>query len=736
MRKQLLILLFFAFQLLTSQENKQPKVGLVLSGGGAKGFAHLGVLKELERAGVQIDYVGGTSMGAIIGGLYASGYTAEQVEKFIKDTDFNKLLQDEIDREDKPFFEKKYKEKTILKLPIKKGKINIPLGLSKGQNVLNLFTNLLAHVDHVKDFSKLPIPFYCIATNIETGEEVVLEKGNLPLSLRASGSFPSLLNPVEIDKKWLIDGGVVNNFPVDRMQEKGVDIIIGVNVQGKLFKRDEMSSAASILQQIINFQMYKKSDAQVKNVNLHIRPKIADYNVISFDKSDEIIEEGTKAVKPFRRVFDSIAKLQKDKKKRNSVKLDEKKYLIDRIIVNGNKNYTKNYVLGKLKISKGDSVSYKEVSDRIDVLTATKNFKRVDYNLEDSFDDKKLNINVIEESSFSSLGLGLHYDNLYGSGVLVNYNHKKILFQNDELSFDLVIGDKIRYNLEYFKDNGIVPSFGFSSKYYSFYTSFPFEAIQINQVRVNYRSFINKLYIQTTLDKKYALGFGIEHKTIRASSETFLLENKPVYFDNSNYINPFSFLSIDTFDDKVFPKKGFYVDASFTWYLWSDRDTKLNELFNNETTFDQFYQLNGTISFASTFWNVVTFKNTSDIGLTFGKEETEVFDYRLGGYNKNFINNFNSFYGYGVAELSNQSFLKTELAIRTEIFNKNHVSFVANFARVDENFFKKIEIFENLKSGYAVGYGVETFLGPIELKYAWSPDHNRKYWLFNLGFWF
>ena len=311
--KKLLLILFITTSILHAQ--KQPKVGLVLSGGGAKGFAHIGVIKELEKAGVQVDYVAGTSMGAIVGAMYAAGYSADQINYLVDNTDFSGILQDIIPRRDKPYFQKAYQEKHAISLPInlKEGSVGLPLGLSRGQNALNLLTQVFAPVQEVEDFKLLPIPFFCIATDIETGDEVVLEKGSLPLAVRASASFPTLLNPVEIDDKILVDGGVVDNFPVDKMKEKGVDIIIGVNVQGQLYNRNELSSVSSILSQIISFKIYEKVDEQVKLVNIYIRPKVADYGVTSFEDKDEILAEGVKAAVKYREVFNEISSLQTEK---------------------------------------------------------------------------------------------------------------------------------------------------------------------------------------------------------------------------------------------------------------------------------------------------------------------------------------------------------------------------------------------------------------------------------------
>lgn len=731
--KKLLFLLIIPTVLMAQQ---QPKIGLVLSGGGAKGFAHVGVLKELEKAGVQIDYIGGTSMGAIVGGLYAAGYSADQIEKIIEEADFMSLLQDEVSRKVKPFFMKQHGEKYAITLPVKKGKVGLPLGLSKGQNVLNFLTELLAPVDEITDFTKLPTPFYCIATDIETGGEVILESGSLPLALRASGAFPSLLNPVDIDGKLLVDGGVVNNFPVDVMRTKKVDLIIGVNVQGQLLKRDELSSVASLLLQIINFQMYKKSDEQVNLLDISLKPDILEYSVISFDKKKDILEEGIRVAKPYKVVFDSIAKLQNTKKIRPQLTLKPKKFLVDRIIIKGNKNYTDNYVLGKLQLEEGDSVSYKDISKKISSLTATNNFDRIDYHFNTSFTGKRLEIKVKEDEIQSYLRFGIHYDLLYKSAVLIGYNHKKLFMLNDELNFDVGIGDRIRYEFNYFIDNGLIPSYGFSSRYNSFKGPFLFDENSINKINIRYLDFSNTLFIQTTVDKKFAFGIGVENKKIKVTSDTFLTNGEETIFDDSNYINAFTFLKLDTYDKKTYPTNGYFASIGFKWFMWSDRNENLHRFIPNSDLYNQFSQVSGALGFAKTFYDRLTFQYTSEAGYTLGNLSSEIFDFRLGGYNQNYINNFVSFYGYDTGTLNNQSFLKSEFNFRYRVYNNQYATFIANYARVESDVFKKGQLFSNTKSGYAVGYGIDTFIGPIEFKYTWSPDHKENYWLFNLGFWF
>ncbi|WP_311195829.1 patatin-like phospholipase family protein [Antarcticibacterium sp. 1MA-6-2] len=190
MKKILLLLLLFPlFNFAQVQED--PKVGLVLSGGGAKGLAHIGALKVIEEAGIKIDYIGGSSMGAIVGALYASGYTAAQLDSLFHEINFNILLQDDIPRSSKTFYEKEETEKYALTLPINNFQVAFPSGLSKGQNIYNLISRLTVHLGDVRDFSQLPIPFFCVASNIETGEEVILDSGSLAKAVSASAAIPS-----------------------------------------------------------------------------------------------------------------------------------------------------------------------------------------------------------------------------------------------------------------------------------------------------------------------------------------------------------------------------------------------------------------------------------------------------------------------------------------------------------------------------------------------------------------
>ena len=221
---------------------RHPKIGLVLSGGGAKGFAHVGALKVIEEAGIPIDYITGTSIGSIVGGLYAMGYDAATLEKIISGQNWESLLSNESNRKYVPAITKEEESRYLLSLPVKAKKIAIPEGFLNGQKAMELVTYLSYGYHDLIDFSRLPIPFKCIAADIATGEEVVLDKGYLPKAVRASMSVPAVFAACDIDNRMLVDGGIVNNFPVDRCREMGADIIIGIDIGDDLMRKDKIRS--------------------------------------------------------------------------------------------------------------------------------------------------------------------------------------------------------------------------------------------------------------------------------------------------------------------------------------------------------------------------------------------------------------------------------------------------------------------------------------------------------------
>lgn len=282
-------------------EPAQPKIGLVLSGGAARGLAHVGVLKALEEQGIHVDAIAGTSMGAVIGGLYASGYKIDELEKLAMEIDWQQALSDEPAREDVPFRRKQDDRDFLVRQKLSfrdDGSLGLPLGVIQGQNLSLLLESLLAHSSDVRDFDKLPIPFRAVATDIVNGEKVVFRKGHLPQVIRASMSIPAVFAPVEINGQLLVDGGMVDNIPVDVAREMGVDLVIVVDIGTPLRGRKQLNTVFDIMNQSIT--LMTRSNSEVQLASLHpddilIQPALASFGVTDFGRSSEIIDAGYRA---------------------------------------------------------------------------------------------------------------------------------------------------------------------------------------------------------------------------------------------------------------------------------------------------------------------------------------------------------------------------------------------------------------------------------------------------------
>ena len=710
---------------------KKSKIGLVLSGGGAKGLAHIGVLKVIDSLGIKIDYVGGTSMGAIVGGLYASGFSGKELEYLFNRVDVDALLQDFTPRNSKTFYEKRNDEIYAVTLPFDKFKIGLPSALSKGLYNFNLISRLTLHVSHVNDFKDLKIPFFCIATNAETGKEVILDKGNLAKALVTSGALPTLYNPIEYDDQLLIDGGVVNNYPVEEIRKRGADFIIGVDVQDGLKGRDQLNDVTSLLGQINSYSMAEKMIEKIKLTDIYIKPDIKGYNVISFDKVSELIPKGEYAAKQL--LENSFLEQNKNSSGRSRVVVPDS-IEISSIEVNDLENYTRAYVIGKLKFKQKKTISFEEFEKGINNLNATQNFSSVFYSFKDEDKGNKLFIELKEKKINRFLKFGLHYDELFKSGALLNFTQKKFFTKNDVLSLDVILGDNFRYNLNYYIDNGFYWSFGINSKYATFNKNIPSDfnngltltTLGINSLNVDYSDLSNQIYLQTIFAQKFSIGGGIELKHLKIKSET-LLSTNPI-FDKSDYLSFFGYLKFDTFNQKYFPKKGAYFNGDFKSFVYSSD-------YNDD--FENFSIAKGDVAVVQTFFKKIAVKLQSEAGFAIGEKSVSSFDFALGGYGFTSLNNLRPFLGYDFVSLLGDSYIKGSIVADYEFYKKHHIEFTANYANIGNNIFEDDTwISKPEYSGYGLGYGYETVIGPIELKHSWSPETHNHFTWFTVGFYF
>ena len=719
---------------------KDVSVGLVLSGGGARGLAHIGVLKAIEQAGVKIDYIAGTSTGAIVGALYASGYTASQLDLMFKQVDFSTLIQDQVPRRAKTFNEKDESIKYALTLPFDGFEISFPTGLSNGQNIYNLFSKLTSHVNHLTDFSKLPIPFLCVATNAENGEMVLLENGYLPRAVSASGALPTLFNPVVINDMILIDGGIVNNYPIKELKAKGVDVIIGVDVQDGIKKKKDLTSALDIVLQVNNYTSVKQMQTKIKDTDVFIKPNIEEFSVVSFDDANRIVQAGFEAANQVTQKLERIAQQQTPRAALKPVPHSKEDLYIKQVVIEGNQQYTAAYILGKLKLKTPATVSYSSFVEGVNNLSATGNFDDIDYRfVKDQFNHYTVSFKVIESKSKMVLRLGAHYDPLFDTGVLLNVTRKQFLTNNDIASLDVIVGDNLRYNFNYYIDKGFYWSLGFNSSYDFFDKNVSTDFVAndlnntsgfpVNKIDFQYSDFTNQLYGETLFNRVFLLGAGVEHKFLRYISETIGtdVDNVPrTIFDATNYYSAFGYIKYDTYDNIFFPKKGVVFQADTHLYLFSQ---------GSNSNFEPFTILKAKVGYAQTFFKKLTSVFTAETGFKIGSSSTTSLDFMLGGYGFKQVNNILPFYGYEALSLRGDTYLKSSITLDYEIIKNHHLSLFTNIANVDDALFQKDDWLKAIPyTGVGVGYGLNTFLGPLELKYAYSKEREVGELYVRLGF--
>lgn len=748
MKIKWILFLCLAIQLMHGQQDSFPilgeklKVGVVLSGGGAKGLAHIGALKVIEEAGVQIDYIAGTSMGAIIGGLYAAGYSPRQMDSIFYATNFNALIRDELPRDAKTFFEREEDEKYAFSLNFDEFKVRVPSGLSKGQNVYNFLAQLTAHVE-TEDFEQLNTPFFCVATNLETGAEIIIDHGSLPLAISASGAIPSVFRPIDVEGKLLTDGGVSNNYPVEELRKRGVNYIIGVDVQDSLSSRDRLRSGIEVMTQVTNFNTIKAMKKKRELTDIFIRPDITKFSVLDFEKGDQIIENGRSAAEVHIKNLRDLAQLQNKTSQESKTIQPRDSLIVNEIEIKGNKAYPRNYIRGKLQIKTDEKTSFTDLNNGLNNLSATQNFDRIHYTLDKKADESyRLTLDVTESKEKRLLKFGIHYDDLYKSALLINYTEKSLLFNNDILALDLIIGDNFRYKFNYFIDKGKYWSIGLRSRFNRFENNVDFSFVQdvignqfeefnVNKIQLINQDFTNQLYVETLLLKEFKFGLGFEQKLLRARTETILAnqeegeEEPETIIEEFNLLSTYGYLEYDSLDHKYYPTKGIYFYGDMHWYLTS--------LLNSETI-SQFSIVKGQVAYVQNISQNLSLKVNSEMGFRIGSEALSGLNFFLGGFGNQPINNFRPFYGYDFISLGGDSYIKGGFDLYYNFYKKHHFILSGNFANVDNNLFDSDAWFTSPNfTGYALGYGLDTFLGPIDLKYTYSPEVNKSVWFISLG---
>lgn len=432
---------------------QRPKIGLVLSGGGAKGIAHIGVLKAIDSAGLKIDYVTGTSMGSIIGGMYSIGYSGNEIEKITKKLKWDELLSG------KPIYkyvgidEKDEFGQYSAEVGIKKGKLQIGTGLIDSQELMLVLNRIFLPAYNIKDFSKFNIPFKCIATDLSNGKAVVISDGDIVKAVRSSMAIPSVFTAVDHQKTKLVDGGIVRNFPVKDIKEMGANIVIGVNLFTGLPDIEKLENVLDVFYQITQYRDADDLVEEKKLCNLVIEPNLDKYSAGSFDATDSIMDIGNAVGKLYYPYFKKLADSLNAK---YPVKYDPYNRLpkVENIIIDdigyvGIENTSENLLLQKLGIQLGKSYTPKQINDGFRKAFASRYYDNIHYSLEPTSEGHAKLICIVKEKAVNQIKVGLSFHSFTGAALLFNFTARDLLLNKSRTMAKLAIGENFRVLLEH-----------------------------------------------------------------------------------------------------------------------------------------------------------------------------------------------------------------------------------------------------------------------------------------------
>ena len=566
----LIICLFLIFPILnqaqeTTGKNERPKVAVVLSGGGAKGFAHIGVLKVLEEEGIPIDIIVGTSMGSLVGGIYSIGYNATELDSLVKSLNWDNVLSDNVPRAFLSKNDQLLKQRYFFSFPITGEKtLSLPQGIIKGQNVLNIICGITGNVPADADFLKFPIQFTCVAANLETGKEVDIKNGSLPTAMFSSMAIPIAFQSSDRDSSLLVDGGIVNNFPTDVAKKMGADIIIGVDIRNDFYDRNNLKTINSVLNQLISFFDQGKDSINKSLCNLIIRPNTSGYTASSFNNKavDTLIVRGEEAANQLRDQIRELKikyKLETREKARNLIKPE--KWQLTNIQFNGNYHLDEVFLRKTMNMEVLGKYSYEEIKNAIDRIYGLGGFDRIYFDLIETGNGKILNLNIISNKVFTQ-SIGFKVNTTDAAAILLNTTRKNnknvfgLLSANVELSvnpgLDLIAEANTR------KSTTI--GLSLKGKYQNF--NIFDNGDKIYKANVFYTSAAT--YVYQPFMNHFNLGIGLQeeyfHGDIFSNSGNLISSGKVDYF----LTNAYSYLSFDNMDDFYFPTKGTNLYAEFS----------------------------------------------------------------------------------------------------------------------------------------------------------------------------
>ena len=728
------------------QNSDRPKIGLVLSGGGAKGVAHVGIIRNLEKAGIRPDYVVGTSMGAVVGGLYALGYSADELEEIILGIDWDLVISNRVSFETIAFEEKEYYNRYLVELPVKDNKIKFSSGLIEGQSLSDVLQYYTWSASNYESFDDFPIAFRCVATDVSNGQPVIWREGYLHDALRSSIAIPTIFSAFELDSTVLVDGGVVDNYPVDVAREMGADIVIGVNLGDEDFViANELEGFGGILMQLAMSSSLSKTKTSIEDTDIYIKPELADYSTGSFSAYKEILAlgdlAGEKAYPEFKALADSLGLDDPP----YSLGFDLLPIKIAGIKVTGNNIFTSDLILSKLDLDVGELVTRDELKLAVQQIFGINGFSKVDYSLK-KLPSGDFNLNIrVKEKYANLLNAAFHYDNQFSAGILLNYTLRDWLGKSSRTVIIANISQNPKLRLDYYKYTGESKNFAFNFRANSLRQELPsYDNGNQTDVIIDRNTRLEAQMISTSSLKQSFL-FG----AVFESSKSKFRFNSEFPDDIKNGVQNFTALRFRYYrnsqNDRNFPTRGaeslvetnFHINNFLKLNLADGVDTVfLGELgsvgigipadllgeFIKELTPDSYLTLLAKYSKFLPLSSKVQFRPEIAGAITISNEsEAKIYnDFFVGGYqNVRFTDT--RFWGLNYAEVTSPNFLKASLDIQVIPIKKIYLRGGLNwlgFGPVQPigdmdgltNFFNN-----ETYLGYGADVSYQSLLGPISM---------------------
>lgn len=694
---------------------QRKKVGLVLGGGGAKGAAEVGVLKVLEEAGIPIDYIVGTSIGSIVGGLYSIGYSAHDLDSLFRTQDWIFLLSDQVKRQNVSAFSKDERERYLLRVPLSlKKSTPMAAGLVTGQNIYNLFSNMTIGYHDVASFNELPIPFACVAVDIVEGKEVELTSGSLPLAMRSSMSIPGVFSPVEMGDMLLIDGGALNNFPADVVKKMGADIVIGIDLSTGWKKKENLGSLPNVLSQLINIMGENKYLQNKKLPDLYINPLLKGYGPASFQRSeiDSMINIGERTARSQwnellalrHRIYADAPDTAIQKRVVKTMQ-QEQLIQIDSVHVVGVSEEVEAWIRKKIKIVNHSAVRTADIGRAISQLQGLDIFSSVEYKL--SNDTPCDLIFLLKEKDYKSINVGVRFDVEEVASILLNTSNEKKLDTNHHYAVTARLSKNPYINIGYHFGNYFNPKFGLS--YQLGYSDYKLYSHDEKVDVLNYLSqSVNAFYGKAFSNFRFRVG--VRYDFFHFEGPLYNVDYQENDVGDSHFINYFTKMELDTYDNKYYPTKGGKVELQGTVYSDNGGTYKGHSPFADFSVGAQ-----TTLRLSSRLYALPLLKGR----FLFGDKIPCIYQNYVGGvYDGRYLPQQMAWESVLFTHIVDKNFLSARLALRYRIQSKIFVTALGEYAKESSRFNSILD--GKTDWGCALRASYDYILGPIGLQVSYS----------------